>query len=154
MKKYLTAALLLILMLFMSASTINSATTIFFETKETTQSGYYTKDYLNWEDFYNNLKDASKHYKIYEIYIERSESPRKDKSVLLREDSRGYFAYKFFNADEKVVVVFVAYIDINIRDRNRYGSFPQKEYDREGLFDDAIDRWNEYMDKYDGVPMS
>lgn len=153
MKKYLTAALLLTFMLFISASTINSATTIFFETKETTQSGYYTKDYLNWEEFYNNLKDASKFYKIYEIYIERSESPRKDKSVLLREDSRGRFAYKFFNADEKVVVVFVAYVNIIERDRNRYGSF-SKEYDREGLFDDAIAYWNECMNKYDGVPMS
>lgn len=154
MKKYLTAALLLILMLFMSASTINSPTRRWFPTTEIRQGVQYSTDYLNWDRFYEVLKETTKLYKIYEIYIETSKSPVEGKDVLLLEESRGYRAFKFFNDAERTVVVFVAYIDLSIRDANRYGSFPKKEYDRGGLFDDAINYWNDYMNEYDGVPMS
>ena len=155
MKKYLTAALLLILMLFMSASTINSPVRRWFTTTETLNGVPYSKDYLNWDKFYDTLKDTAKLYKIYEIYIENSKSPVEGRDVLILEESRSYRAFKFYNDNERTAVVFVAYVNRTIRDMYpRYGSFPQKEYDREGLFDDAVDRWNEYMDKYDGVPMS
>lgn len=155
MKKYLTAALLLTLMLFMSASTINNnSVRRWFPTSDIRNGVPYSKDYLNWDKFYETLKDTAKLYKIYEIYIENSKSPIEGRDVLLLEESRGYRAFKFYNDNERTAVVFVAYINLNMRDANRYGSYPKKEYDREGLFDDAINYWNNYMNEYDGVPMS
>lgn len=154
MRKFIAATLLLVLTLFMSASTINNnSVRRWFPTSDIRNGVPYSKDYLNWDKFYDTLKDTAKLYKIYEIYIENSKSPIEGKNVLLLEESRGYRAFKFFNDDERVAIVFVAYIDLTIRDINRYGPFPKKEYDRAGLFNEAINYWNDYMNEYDGIPM-
>lgn len=157
MKKYLILGLFAVThLILISSSTYGGASLKpyrfdTFDTYNNTGENPIVINHTNWNRFYIRLKEYANNYPIYEVLIDNSDSPT-GKNTLVLEYGTGLAKFKFFNANQKTVVIFTAFMD----QRTFYDNcspFNSKHYTTEGSFYDAIAYWNECMNKYDGIPM-